>query len=311
MKNLSRAVPEIALTLFLVTPLSLLAGESRIIAPRAAEQPSAPGFRYQLQETIEAGDVMHAIRFVLTDDHGQTVVDDTFTVKSRKQIVGPIFLLFRDDLTAYEAARDRARLVVVSFDGSERERLSFTELQRRATIAPPQAHPFYANPKPRLRKTAAPNLSAELMERFRPTTYTESWQGCNDDDYCYPQWDYCNANCAPWDPYNPCEACNSNLEACTGGIKTAEWTDDTATSESSTDNYGCHSGTLYREITIHHHTQTYQTWMCDEADGTHWFTINTAESYYDLPCWRSWIPNWNGCPSLAYPDPGNGQIYGC
>ncbi|HEY2324161.1 MAG TPA: hypothetical protein VGJ82_14985, partial [Thermoanaerobaculia bacterium] len=250
-----RAVSRIAVTLFLVTPLSLLAGESRTIAPRAGEGPTAPGFRYQLHETIIPGDLPHVIHFLLTDERGKMVVGDTFTVKSRKQIVDPVFLLFRDDPTAYEAARDRARQIVVSFDGSERERLTFAELQQRATIPVADAHPFYANPKPRLRKSAAPNLSAELMARFRPTTFTESWTGCNDDDYCYAQWDYCNANCAPWDPYNPCEACDSNLEACTGGVKTAEWTDDTVTSTTtySPTTYACYGGSILILSTQHHH----------------------------------------------------------
>jgi hypothetical protein len=310
------AVSRIALTLFLVTPLSLFADDSRAAGPRrGGEGPTAPGFRYQLQQTIAPGDSPHTIRFLLTGERGDMVVDDTFTVKSRKQIVNPVFLLFRDDPTAYENARDRARQVVVSFDGGELERLTFSELQRRAAIPPPDAHPFYANPKPRLRKTPAmPDLTAELMGRFRPTTYTESWAGCNDDDYCYAQWDYCNENCAPWDPYNPCEQCDSNLEACTGGVKTAEWTENTHTSttQNSPTTYACHNGNMYIEDTQHYHSQTYQTWMCDEADGTHWFTINTAESYFDLTCFDLYAVGWPTCSWTPpfYPDPGPGALYG-
>jgi hypothetical protein len=316
MENNSRIKHLLPVLVSLMLASTAFAAPGRLLSPND-NQPTAPGYRYRLAATLTAGQ-SHIITFTLRDDHGQKVVTDTFSATQLKRdIVEPIFILFRDDPDAFSQARDHAADVVVYADGKQVDHLTFSALKLDAAALDGfQPHAFFVNPRPRLIRhqpaneaNSSPATNA-ARKSIKPTTFTESWAGCNDDDYCYAQWNYCNENCAPWDPYNPCEACNSNLEACTGGIKTAEWTEDTDVSQTATSYYGCHNGNLYNEVTHHFHRQTFQTWMCDEADGTHWFTINTAESYYDLPCWEDYFPGYPGCPNPgAYPDPGNGVIY--
>ena len=277
-----------------------LSAERRTVSPPDAEE-GAPGFRYQLAQTLTPGLTPHVIKFVLVDGAGRQVVTDTFTGTLKKQLVSPIFILFRDDSSAYTAARERARSLSVQLDGKEVDHLSFGDLERRAAnlMVKGLRAPF-VNPPPRLTRGTSPSaasVSGGFARKFVPTTETETWEGCQDDEYCYDQWNYCNENCAPWDPYLPCQDCNSNLSACTGGIETNSWSENTIASYSLIE-YECkapENHDIYGLYTIHVHHQEFQAWYCNEADGAHYFTINTVDSYFDQYCYSLVYPNYPLC----------------
>jgi hypothetical protein len=277
-------------------------------APAAAATALRPGLAYRLDATIPADGNAHQLEFVLYDAHRGVVARETFTVKLALRygpVASPIFTIFHSAQAAAEARR-RADALVVEMDGARVEEIPYSELLSRAselTLIDSSriafGGEFARTAGDRVGVPKAPQaLHDAAAPKLRLQTETESWQGCADDEYCYAQWNYCNENCAPWDPYLPCQACNSNLTECTGGTMTNSWSTNDLVSQTHNRNV-CDAfdpGT-FEEWTSEIRHREYQTWRCTEEDGDHYTTINTVDSTHYETCYTQAINN--SCPGLA------------
>jgi hypothetical protein len=280
--------------------LFFISGSVVAASPAPVVAPLRPGLAYQLHATIPADGKSHEVQFVLYDGRGAVVARDTVTVHLAPMygpLDGAVFTLFHDEKVNAEAQRRGASLAV-TLDGTRVEEITFAEFLRGATELValessriPFGGEFARTAKPRA-EASKPALSA-VIPKLRLKADTETWNGCADDEYCYAQWNYCNENCAPWDPYLPCQACNSNLTECTGGTMTTSWSDDDVTS-STFNGYFCDTftpGPPYGNHTTEKWTFTirhreYQTWKCSEEDGDHYTTINTVDTTHTEVCYH-------------------------
>lgn len=291
--------PVSAVCLFL-TASALLASPDREPGPARDVQPvhkAQQGIAYRLEVIIPNDRQTHVVEFTLNDSEKHMVASDRFTFRlaaKASQLVNPIFVLFSSD-GSYAAAQLKAQRALITVDGKIFDETSFADFQGRAidlsTVDPSRVAfgaPFVraAAKRPVLQVQPDP-VAAAAARRLRLTPNTDTWNGCNDDDYCYAQWNYCNENCSPYDPYLPCSACNSNLEACTGGIETNSWSENTYVSQAFVQ-YVCdvnattHTYAQFDQTWRH---REYQTWLCQEADGDHYTTINTVDYNFHQYCY--------------------------
>jgi hypothetical protein len=293
---------------FLITSVILLIASLSSATPSSPDPRSrattGPGIRYQLAEVLGADSKIHTIMFVLYDSAGKTVVSEKFTGRLPKGLTNPIFALFRDG-DAFAEATGRAKSLTVTLDGRFVENIPFRELQSRAsdlTAIDSSRSPFL-NRRPKGIAISATEAPAAIKTAGpKPHPHQEDvWPGCNQDDYCLAQWNYCNDNCSPWDPYNPCQACDSNWTECTGGVELSAWSEDTLVSYSFV-LFACNvqrtQTWTYDNLYIHH--QEFQSWLCQEEDGNHYNTVTTADYYYTTHCYAAY--SMSSCLSSDFPD---------
>lgn len=256
-----------------------------------------PGIRYRLAGALAVSSKTHTIFFVLNDAAGHAVVSEKFTGQVPKGLTDPTFTLLRDEDALAEATA-RATSLIVTVDGQLVDTMPLKELLSRASdlkAIDSSSSPFL-NARPK-----GPGTSSSLkalptagvaIQKLHPHQ-EDTWAGCNQEDYCYAQYYYCIDNCSPWDPYNPCEACSSNLSACQGGVEIDAWSETTLISSTYDGLWKCDPtqvatvGKTYQEYAEYTHHQEFQYWRCiDENGEAHYTTVTTVDTYYTTYCYH-------------------------
>ncbi|HEV7570617.1 MAG TPA: hypothetical protein VGQ21_03875 [Thermoanaerobaculia bacterium] len=256
----------------------------------------SPGIRYQLMGALDGSSKIHTIFFVLYDTAGKMVVTEKFTGRMPKAFANPVFALLRDD-DARAAVMARATSMIVTVDGQLVDKISMNEFLRRAgdlvaldsSLSPFTSARTKVDAAPSRQAPKAPGTASSTLHPRREDT----WQGCANDEYCAAQWTYCNDNCSPWDPYNPCEACNSNYTECTGGVELDAWSEDTLISSTAEPLPVCGDLTqiyaqfkTYTQYTNYTHHQEFQYWRCSDGEGDHYTVVTTVDNYSYSYCYH-------------------------
>ena len=284
---------------FLAVVVIMLFASLSIAAP-SSHDPRTPaeigaGIRYQLSDVLGTSSKIHTIFFVLSDQEGKTVVTERFIGRVPKGMPTPTFAILRDaDARAEVSAR--AASLIVTVDGQLVESISLKELVRRGSdlMAMDASRSPFVSARPKGIATSSPAVPAAGSMASRKLTphQQDTWNGCDDDEYCTAQWNYCNENCAPWDPYNPCEACNSNYTECTGGDELSDWTDDTIISSTPGLSVCGDPSQIYAQFKTYTqysnytHHQEFQYFRCLEEDGYHYTTVTVSDTYYIAYCYH-------------------------
>jgi hypothetical protein len=254
-----------------------------------------PGIRYRLTGALEPSSKIHTIFFVLYDTTGKTVVAEKFTGQVPKGLDDPTFALLRDEDARAEAIA-RATSLIVTVDGHLVDTMPLKELLRRADnlVAMDSSSSPFVNVRPK--GTAIPPPVAAPTTQIagpKPHPHQEDvWPGCNQDDYCLAQWNYCNDNCSPWDPYNPCQACDSNWTECTGGVELSAWSSDTLIYSTPGLNVCGDYSQFYAQFQTYvqysNYTrhQEFQYWRCTDDYGDHYTTFTTVDAYSYSYCYH-------------------------